>query len=108
MILHHHEWYDGRGYPHGLKAKSIPIGARIIAVVDAYDSMCVTGIGYRNSFKPEEAVRELINYAGIQFDPEMVQMFIQALVKKGDLEPQAYDSEKLGKAIQSVSNPPKK
>ena len=108
MILHHHEWYDGRGYPHGLKAKSIPIGARIIAVADAYDSMCVTGIGYRNSFKPEEAVRELINYAGIQFDPEMVQMFIQALVKKGDLEPQAYDSEKLGKAIQSVSNPPKK
>ena len=75
IVLHHHEWYDGRGYPHGLAGREIPVGARIVAIADAYEAM-VAGRPYRSSVAHEAALAELRRHAGIQFDPELVQLFV--------------------------------
>jgi len=75
IVLHHHEWYDGTGYPHGLAGQQIPIGARIVAVSDAYEAM-VSGRPYRDAVSHERALEELRRHAGIQFDPEIVNQFI--------------------------------
>jgi len=75
VILHHHEWYDGRGYPDGLSGMSIPRGARVLAVVDAFRSM-TTERPYRRARTPAEALEELERCAGIQFDPEVVRAFV--------------------------------
>ena len=74
IVLHHHEWYDGRGYPHGLTGQQIPIGARIVAVADAYEAM-VAGRPYRTAISHEKALEELHRHAGLQFDPEVVAQF---------------------------------
>jgi diguanylate cyclase (GGDEF)-like protein len=76
IVLHHHEWYDGRGYPHGLRGEEIPIGARIVAIVDAYEAM-VAGRPYRAAVAHDEAVAELRRHAGIQFDPQLVDRFVE-------------------------------
>jgi HD-GYP domain-containing protein (c-di-GMP phosphodiesterase class II) len=73
-ILHHHERYDGRGYPHGLKGEAIPLTARIIAVADAFDAM-VADRPYKKGFSPAEALVELRRCAGTQFDPKVVEVF---------------------------------
>ena len=74
IVLHHHEWYDGRGYPHGLAGREIPVGARIVAIADAYEAM-VAGRPYRRAINHEQAITELRRHAGIQFDPELVRLF---------------------------------
>ena len=74
IVLHHHEWFDGRGYPHGLNGQQIPIGARIVAVADAYEAM-VAGRPYRLAISHEKALDELRRHAGLQFDPEVVAQF---------------------------------
>ncbi len=74
--LHHHESYNGRGYPGGLKAGEIPIGSRIVAVIDAYDAM-ISNRCYRKGFPHEEAVRRLMADSGLQFDPIVVQAFVE-------------------------------
>jgi HD-GYP domain-containing protein (c-di-GMP phosphodiesterase class II) len=74
--LHHHESYNGRGYPGGLKAGEIPIGSRIVAVIDAYDAM-ISNRCYRKGFPHEEAVRRLVADSGAQFDPIVVQAFVE-------------------------------
>jgi hypothetical protein len=74
IVLHHHEWYDGRGYPHGLTAADIPIGARIVSIVDAYEAM-ISGRPYRAAISHEAALAELRRQAGIQFDPDLVEVF---------------------------------
>jgi diguanylate cyclase (GGDEF)-like protein len=73
-ILHHHEHYDGKGYPSGLKGDSIPIEGRILAIADAYDAM-TSPRPYREQLSPQEAVNELRRCAGTQFDPELVEIF---------------------------------
>lgn len=83
IIMAHHERMDGRGYPRGLKGDQIPLGARIIAVVDAYESMTV-GRPYREAVSHAEALRELRRCAGTQFDPKVVEAFIQAHVRQED------------------------
>jgi HD-GYP domain-containing protein (c-di-GMP phosphodiesterase class II) len=74
-ILHHHENYDGTGYPAGLKETEIPVVSRIVSVIDAFDAM-VSSRPYRNGLPPEEAVRRLIESSGTQFDPVVVQCFL--------------------------------
>jgi HD-GYP domain-containing protein (c-di-GMP phosphodiesterase class II) len=74
IVLHHHEWFDGRGYPHGLAGEEIPVGARIVAIADAYEAM-VAGRPYRDAITHEAALRELRRHSGRQFDPELVARF---------------------------------
>jgi HD-GYP domain-containing protein (c-di-GMP phosphodiesterase class II) len=74
--LHHHESYDGSGYPGKLKGVEIPIGARIVSVIDAYDAM-ISNRCYRKGFPHSEAVRRLVASTGTQFDPVVVQSFIE-------------------------------
>jgi len=74
MILHHHERYDGMGYPSGLRGENIPEGARILAIADAYDAM-TTLRPYRGKWTQEEALLELEKNAGTQFDAELVSVF---------------------------------
>jgi diguanylate cyclase (GGDEF)-like protein/PAS domain S-box-containing protein len=74
-ILKHHEWWNGKGYPLGLKGKDIPLLCRILAVADAYDAM-TNDRPYRKAMTHEDAVKELKDNAGVQFDPEVVWKFI--------------------------------
>jgi HD-GYP domain-containing protein (c-di-GMP phosphodiesterase class II) len=80
-ILYHHERFDGTGYPEGLAGDKIPLSARIIAVVDSYQSMTVTR-PYRGKLTHERAQSELIRLAGSQFDPEIVTTFLEAIARK--------------------------
>jgi diguanylate cyclase (GGDEF)-like protein/putative nucleotidyltransferase with HDIG domain len=77
-VLHHHERWDGVGYPEGLAGEDIPLGARIIFVADAYDAM-TSDRAYRGRLTPQEAVRELERCSGTQFDPEIVTVFAREL-----------------------------
>jgi putative two-component system response regulator len=84
VARHHHERWDGKGYPDGLKGKQIPPGARILAVADAYDAM-TSDRPYRKAGTPIDAAKELVKYKGTQFDPEAVDAFIIALIEHGVL-----------------------
>ncbi len=81
IIRYHHERYDGRGYPEGLKGKDIPLLARVLAVADAYDAM-TTKRPYRPSLTPETALKEILRCSGTQFDPEIVEVFREVWRKK--------------------------
>ncbi len=74
LILTHHERWDGRGYPQGLKGEEIPLPARIIALVEAYEVM-TSGRPYKEKMTREEALVELENNSGSQFDPNLVKLF---------------------------------
>ena len=78
MIHYHHEWWDGRGYPTGLRGAEIPLGARIIAVADAYDAM-TSDRPYRRQLPLEVALERLRAGAGTQFDPAVVESLFQYL-----------------------------
>lgn len=77
IILSHHERYDGTGYPQGLRGERIPIGARILAVCDAYKAI-ISHRPYRRGFTSQEAVKELERCSGKQFDPYVVRVFLEA------------------------------
>ncbi len=74
LVLHHHEMWDGRGYPAGLKGENIPLGARIVAIADAFDAM-TTDRCYRNGMPVEKALATLERFAGTQFDAAIVEIF---------------------------------
>jgi len=74
-ILHHHETFDGKGYPAGLKETEIPVVSRIVCVIDAFDAM-VSSRPYRKGLPHEEAVRRLKEASGTQFDPVVVECFL--------------------------------
>ncbi|MBU5455171.1 diguanylate cyclase [Caproiciproducens sp. MSJ-32] len=80
-ILAHHEWYNGSGYPNGLKGEKIHKMARILAIADAYDAM-ISYRPYRKSKTKEEAINELIKYKGIQFDSDLVDLFVNKVINK--------------------------
>jgi len=77
-VLHHHERWDGSGYPDGLPGDQIPLGARIIFVADAYDAMTSERV-YRRRVLPQQAIAELQRCAGTQFDPEIVDAMAEEL-----------------------------
>jgi len=76
--LCHHEWWNGTGYPKGLKEKEIPLNSRIISIVDAYDVM-THDRSYKKAISRDDAIAELKRCVGTQFDPELVEMFINVL-----------------------------
>lgn len=84
-VRHHHERYDGTGFPYGLAGEEIPLGARIIAVADAFDAM-TSERPYRKSFGLEESRRELKTWAGRQFDSRVVDVMLDLIREPGTLE----------------------
>lgn len=98
IVLHHHEHFDGSGYPEGLIGEEIPIGSRILLVADAYEAMTSDRI-YRKAIGHERALQQLNKYKGVQFDPKVVRSFERVLEKRGvaafeasDLPPIAYET----------------
>ncbi|MCK4258944.1 MAG: diguanylate cyclase [Halanaerobiales bacterium] len=83
LILKHHEWWNGEGYPLGLKGEEIPIECRLLSIADAYDVMS-SERSYRKAMSQKEAICELRRCAGIQFDPKLVKEFIRILKVKKD------------------------
>jgi diguanylate cyclase (GGDEF)-like protein/PAS domain S-box-containing protein len=84
-ILSHHERWDGKGYPRGLKGEEIPIQSRILSIVDAYDAM-TSERPYHSPMTHEDALQELIKNAGKQFDPELIQLVIKERILEFDRE----------------------
>ncbi|HEU4760352.1 MAG TPA: HD domain-containing phosphohydrolase, partial [Dehalococcoidia bacterium] len=83
IVYHHHERWDGTGYPDGLKDERIPIGARVVAVVDAYDAI-TTDRPYRDAVSHEEAAEILRQGAGSQWDPAVARVFLETIEADGD------------------------
>ena len=75
MVLYHQEWYNGQGYPEGLKGDEVPLGARIVATIDAWDAM-TSDRPYRKALSREIALNELKKGSGSQFDPKVVEAFL--------------------------------
>jgi HD-GYP domain-containing protein (c-di-GMP phosphodiesterase class II) len=86
IVRHHHERWDGRGYPNGLRGEDIPIGSRIITVVDSFDSMTADR-PYRRGMTVDDAVSRLKDAMGTQFDPRVSATFIQLLIEQGTYIP---------------------
>ncbi|MFN4033097.1 MAG: HD domain-containing phosphohydrolase [Fimbriimonadales bacterium] len=76
IVLHHHERWDGQGYPYGLAGEAIPLGARIFAIADTLDAM-TSDRPYRQAQSFAEAREEIVRCSGTQFDPEMVKLFLE-------------------------------
>jgi len=83
IVQHHHEWFDGSGYPDGIAGEEIPLEARVIALCDAYDAM-TSDSSYKVSVPLAEAVAELRRGAGTQFDPELVETFVALVSESSD------------------------
>jgi HD-GYP domain-containing protein (c-di-GMP phosphodiesterase class II) len=76
FALHHHESYDGTGYPAGLSGEEIPLGSRIVSIIDSFDAM-ISNRCYRKGLDREEAMRRLVAGSGTQFDPKVLQCFLE-------------------------------
>ena len=82
LLYHHHERYDGKGYPHGLTGEFIPSGAQVITIADSFDAM-TTNRGYNKPKNAQEAIEELRRGAGTQFNPVYVDVFIRLIQTEG-------------------------
>lgn len=91
MVLHHHENFDGSGYPEGLRGDDIPMGSRIIIVADAYEAMTSDRI-YRKAIGHDRAMDQLSRYKGVQFDPNIVRALEQVVQRRGA---EAFDVSEL-------------
>jgi len=96
LVYHHHENYDGTGYPSGIRAEQIPLGARILAVADAYDAM-TSDRPYRKALETRDALRELKRCGGTQFDTQLVEVFAK------EMERGEKPAEDKGKELAKVS-----
>ena len=88
-VLKHHEWWNGQGYPLGIKGEEIPIECRLLAIAEAYEAL-TSARPYRRTFSHREAVAELRRHAGAQFDPDLLETFLKMLQSLlPELEPTA-------------------
>ena len=78
MAAYHHERWDGKGYPEGLKGEEIPLSARVMAVADVFDALTSTRV-YKPAFPVDEALKIIEDGKGTQFDPKCVEVFLEAL-----------------------------
>jgi HD-GYP domain-containing protein (c-di-GMP phosphodiesterase class II) len=78
MVLHHHEFFDGSGYPEALTGEKIPLGARIITIADSYDTI-TSDRSYKKGRTADQALSELERCAGTQFDPRLIAAFVRAM-----------------------------
>lgn len=89
-VYHHHERWDGQGYPCGLAGPDIPLGARFIAIIDAFEVM-TSGRAYQQPCSPLQAIEELYRHAGTQFDPALVEIFYLTLTSPAPFTPSANE-----------------
>ena len=82
IIYHHHEKYDGSGYPSGFKKEQIPLGARVLSVVDAFEAMVRSRPYHRSSLSVDGALNELVKHSGSQFDPKIVNAMVSLASQK--------------------------
>ena len=85
FIRHHHEWWNGTGYPDKLSKTNIPIESRIISIIDAFDAM-KDGRGYKHKMTDDEIFQEIKDKSGTQFDPELANIFISIKNKILDIK----------------------
>jgi HD-GYP domain len=78
IILYHHERWDGKGYPNKLKGEDIPLGSRIVAIADVYQAL-ISNRPYRKAFSKSKAVKMIREASGTQFDPRVVDVFLDIL-----------------------------
>lgn len=104
LILHHHERYDGTGYPAGLKGEAIPLGSRILAVADSLDAMTSARV-YRTPLALSEALAEVQRHSGTQFDPVVVNALLQAVERWGGKLPWPEETLKAQEAPTLKTSP---
>jgi HD-GYP domain-containing protein (c-di-GMP phosphodiesterase class II) len=85
IIRAHHEYYDGSGYPGGIKGDKIPIESRIISVADAFEAM-TSDRPYRKAYGYKEALQRLVQASGTQFDREIVSAFVEMTIREGEID----------------------
>ncbi len=95
IVRGHHEWWNGMGYPDGLKGEAIPLGARILSVADAFVAM-TSWRAYRDVMEVKEAVKEITAYSGVQFDPRVVKAFLSVIT------PRIYGMEGRGESGEAL------
>jgi HD-GYP domain-containing protein (c-di-GMP phosphodiesterase class II) len=86
IVLHHHEWFDGTGYPDGLAGEAISLGARIFAAADCYDAL-ISDRPYRPGMERERVIEIIKQGTGRQFDPQVVQAFLQVMSQEETKSP---------------------
>jgi len=99
LVYFHHEWYDGEGYPDGIRGDKIPLGARILAVADSYDAM-TSDRPYRKAMNQQKAIKELRRFSGTQFDAGIVEVFVRIIEDN-----QKKKSGEAEKALESTRTP---
>jgi putative nucleotidyltransferase with HDIG domain len=108
IVRHHHEQWDGRGYPDGISGESIPLGARILSVVDCFDAL-TSDRPYRRKLSDEEAVKIVRSRSGVSYDPAVVDAFVALIpeLRRGDLSMEVPPQETLSSVVDSrVHVPP--
>jgi putative two-component system response regulator len=100
IARHHHERWDGNGYPDGISGSAIPLAARIVAVCDAYDALTHEKT-YRRAFSSDEAIAEILRQKELQFDPALVELFVPLIMRLRD-EHEDLDAI-LGEAARSTA-----
>ena len=104
MVRHHHERWDGKGYPDGVAGESIPLGARIIMVSDTIDAM-TTDRPYRKALSFDKVVSELLKYRGVQFAPDLVDVTVNSVTVRRLLSDEAFLAEQTTRPIRSIPRP---
>jgi HD-GYP domain-containing protein (c-di-GMP phosphodiesterase class II) len=91
LIHAHHEWWNGSGYPQRLETDGIPLGARVMSIADAYEAMTSSRPYRKIPLTHEQAVEQLVKFSGIQFDPDLVPIFVN--LDRSILDPEAEPAE---------------